>query len=154
MRRGPVEVTAFDQDNRVVLSTGKLLLIDNMIDQATATIRLKAMFANEEDTLWPGEFVNARLLVDTRRNALAVPAAAIQRGPQGLLAWIVGTNNTAEPRPIEIGPTAGDLTIVTKGVSEGDRVVTAGHYKLQPKIPVVTPVVATVAPPPAARAEK
>ena len=154
IRRGPVEVTAFDQDNRVVLSTGKLLLIDNMIDQATATIRLKAMFANEEDTLWPGEFVNARLLVDTRRNALAVPAAAIQRGPQGLLAWIVGTNNTAEPRPIEVGPTTGDLTIVTKGVSEGDRVVTAGHYKLQPKIPVVTPVVATVAPPPAARAEK
>jgi membrane fusion protein, multidrug efflux system len=150
MRRGPVEVTAFDQDNRVVLSTGKLLLIDNMIDQATATIRLKAMFANEEDTLWPGEFVNARLLVDTRRNALAVPAAAIQRGPQGLLAWIVGTNNIAEPRPIEVGPTTGDLTIVTKGVSEGDRVVTAGHYKLQPK----TPVVATVAPPPAARAEK
>src|ERR1700719_4618876 len=154
MRRGPVEVTAFDQDNRVALSTGKLLLIDNMIDQATATIRLKAMFANEEDTLWPGEFVNARLLVDTRRNALAVPAAAIQRGPQGLLAWIVGTNDTAEPRPIEVGPTTGDLTIVTKGVSEGDRVVTAGHYKLQPKIPVVTPVVATVAPPPAARAEK
>jgi multidrug efflux system membrane fusion protein len=150
MRRGPVEVTAFDQDNRVVLSTGKLLLIDNMIDPATATIRLKAMFANEEDTLWPGQFVNARLLVDTRRNALAVPAAAIQRGPQGLLAWIVGTNDTAEPRPIEVGPTTGDLTIVTKGVSEGDRVVTAGHYKLQPKIPVV----ATVAPPPAARAEE
>jgi membrane fusion protein, multidrug efflux system len=150
MRRGPVEVTAFDRDNRVVLSTGKLLLIDNMIDQATATIRLKAMFANEEDTLWPGEFVNARLLVDTRRNVLAVPAAAIQRGPQGLLAWIVGTNNTAEPRPIEVGPTTADLTIVTKGVSEGDRVVTAGHYKLQPK----TPVVATVAPPRAARAEK
>jgi multidrug efflux system membrane fusion protein len=154
MRRGPIEVTAFDQDNRVALSTGKLLLIDNTIDQATATIRLKAMFANEGDTLWPGQFVNARLLVDTRRNALAVPAAAIQRGPQGLLAWIVGTNDTAEPRPIEVGPTTGDLTIVTKGVSEGDRVVTAGHYKLQPKIPVVTPVVATVAPPPAARAEK
>lgn len=154
MRRGPIEVTAFDQDNRVALSTGKLLLIDNTIDQATATIRLKAMFANEGDTLWPGQFVNARLLVDTRRNALAVPAAAIQRGPQGLLAWIVGTNDTAEPRPIEVGPTTGDLTIVTKGVSEGDRVVTAGHYKLQPKIPVVTPVVATVAPPLAARAEK
>ena len=150
MNRGPVEVTAFDQDNRVALSTGKLLLIDNMIDQATATIRLKAMFANQDDALWPGEFVNARLLVDTRRNALAVPAAAIQRGPQGLLAWIVATNNTAEARSIEVGPTAGDLTIVTKGISAGDRVVTAGHYKLRPK----TPVVATVLPPPAARADK
>jgi multidrug efflux system membrane fusion protein len=150
MKRGPVEVTAFDQDNRVALSTGKLLLIDNIIDQATSTIRLKAMFANEDEVLWPGAFVNARLLVDTRRNVLSVPAAAIQRGPHGLLAWIVGTNNAAEPRPIEVGPTTGDLTIVTQGVSEGDRVVTAGHYKLQPK----TPVVATVAPPLAARAER
>jgi membrane fusion protein, multidrug efflux system len=150
MKRGPVEVTAFDQDNRVALSTGKLLLIDNTIDQATSTIRLKAMFANEDEGLWPGEFVNARLLVDTRRNALTVPGVAIQRGPQGLLAWIVGTNNIADARPIEVGPTTGDLTIVIKGVSEGDRVVTAGHYKLQPK----TPVVVTVLPPPAARAEK
>jgi multidrug efflux system membrane fusion protein len=137
MKRGPVEVTAFDQDNRIALSTGKLLLIDNAIDQASGTIRLKAIFANEDETLWPGEFVNARLLVEIRRNAVAVPAAAVQRGPEGLLAWVVGTNNTAEPRPIEVGPISGDVTIVAKGLSEGDRVVTAGHYKLRPKAPVV-----------------
>jgi multidrug efflux system membrane fusion protein len=137
MKRGAVEVTAFDQDNRVPLSTGRLLLIDNTIDQASGTIRLKAIFANEDETLWPGEFVNARLLVETRRNAIAVPVAAVQRGPEGLLAWVVGTNNTAEPRPIEVGPISGDLTIVAKGLSAGDRVVTAGHYKLRPKAPVV-----------------
>jgi multidrug efflux system membrane fusion protein len=137
MKRGPVEVTAFDQDNCVALSTGKLLLIDNTIDQASGTIRLKATFANEDETLWPGEFVNARLLAETRRNAVAVPAAAVQRGPEGLLAWVVGINNTAEPRPIEVRAISGDMTIVTKGLSEGDRVVTAGHYKLRPKTPVV-----------------
>jgi membrane fusion protein, multidrug efflux system len=138
MQRGPVEVTAFDQDNRVSLSTGKLLLIDNVIDQASGTIRLKAIFPNEDEALWPGEFVNARVLAETRRNAIAVPASAVQRGAQGLLAWVVGKDNTAEARPIEVGPASGDLTIVTKGLSEGDRVITAGQYKLRPKSPVVT----------------
>ena len=85
MARGPVEVTAYDQDNRRALATGKLLLVDNVIDQATATIRLKAMFPNEDEKLWPGEFVNARVLLDTRGNAVVVPSAAVQRGPQGLV---------------------------------------------------------------------
>ena len=109
-----------------------------MIDQASGTIRLKAIFPNKDETLWPGEFVNARVLAETRRNAIAVPASAVQRGAQGLLAWVVGKDNTAEPRPIEVGPASGDLTIVTKGLSEGDRVITAGQYKLRPKSPVVT----------------
>jgi multidrug efflux system membrane fusion protein len=78
------------------------------------------------------------VLAETRRNAIAVPASAVQRGAQGLLAWVVGKDNTAEPRPIEVGPASGDLTIVTKGLSEGDRVITAGQYKLRPKSPVVT----------------
>ena len=76
LKRGAVEVTALDQDAAVPLSTGRLLLIDNAIDQATSTIRLKALFANEDESLWPGEFVNARILVDTRRDALTVPTAA------------------------------------------------------------------------------
>ena len=151
MKRGPVEVTAFDPDNRVALSTGRLLLIDNTIDQASGTIRLKAIFANEDETLWPGEFVNARLLVEIRRNAVAVPSAAVQRGPEGLLVWVVGTNNTAEPRPIVVGPISGDMAIVGKGLSEGDRVVTAGHYKLRPKTSVVASAAGL---PPTSRAEK
>ncbi len=131
MARGPVEVTAYDQNNRRLLSTGKLLLIDNSIDQATATIRLKAMFDNTDERLWPGEFVNARVLLETRRNVIAVPTTVVQRGPQGLFAWIVNADNVAEPRRIELGPASGDLTVINSGLAEGDRVVTDGQYKLQ-----------------------
>jgi membrane fusion protein, multidrug efflux system len=131
MARGPVEVTAYDQNNRRLLSTGKLLLIDNSIDQATATIRLKAMFDNADERLWPGEFVNARTLLETRRNVIAVPTTVVQRGPQGLFAWIVNADNIAEPRRIELGPASGDLTVINSGLAEGDRVVTDGQYKLQ-----------------------
>jgi membrane fusion protein, multidrug efflux system len=137
LSRGPVEVTAFDQDNKVALSTGTLLLIDNAIDPTTATIRLKAMFANVDDVLWPGEFVNARVLVETRHDVITIPNAAIQSGPQGLFAWVLASDDTVQPRPIEVGPTAGDSTVVTFGLADGDRVVTAGQYKLQPKIKVV-----------------
>ena len=136
MVHGTVEITAFDQDNRVPLSVGKLLLIDNAIDAATATIRLKAVFANDDERLWPGEFVNARLLLETRSDALAIPSAAIQRGPQGLFVWIATADNTAAVRPLRVGPTTGDLTIVDSGLEEGDRVVTDGQYKLQAKTPV------------------
>jgi multidrug efflux system membrane fusion protein len=131
MARGPVEVTAYDQNNRRRLSAGKLLLIDNSIDQATATIRLKAMFDNADERLWPGEFVNARVLLETRRNVIAVPTTVVQRGPQGLFAWIVNADNVAEPRRIELGPASGDLTVINSCLAEGDRVVTDGQYKLQ-----------------------
>lgn len=131
MARGPVTATAFDQDNQRKLSVGKVLLIDNAVDLATATIRLKAIFANEDDQLWPGEFVNVRVLVETRNNAVTIPTAAVQRGPQGLVTWIVSTNNAAVPRRIEIGTSTGDLTIVTSGLAEGERVVTDGQYKLR-----------------------
>jgi membrane fusion protein, multidrug efflux system len=131
MARGLVEVTAYDQNNRRLLSTGKLLLIDNAIDQATATIRLKAMFDNADERLWPGEFVNARVSLETRRNVIAVPTTVVQRGPQGLFAWIVNADNVAEPRRIELGRASGDLTVINTGLAEGDRVVTDGQYKLQ-----------------------
>jgi multidrug efflux system membrane fusion protein len=144
--RGPIEVIAFDQDNRLPLSTGKLLMIDNAVDQATATIRLKAIFPNTDDRLWPGEFVNARLLLETRRDAIVVPSSAVQRGPQGLYTWIVTPNNTAVVRQIQVGPTATDSTIVDSGVNEGDRVVIDGQYKLQTNSPV------SVTSPPAAGA--
>src|SRR5262252_1294070 len=131
MARGPVEVTAFDQDNRRALAAGTLLLVDNIMDQTTATIRLKAMFPNEDDKLWPGEFVNARVLLETRSNAVVVPSAAIQRGPNGLFIWTVTGKDVADPRPIETGPTYDNLTIVTSGLAWGERIVTDGQYKLQ-----------------------
>jgi len=136
MKRGPVEVLAYDQDDKRLLSNGSLLLVDNIIDQATATIRLKAIFANEDEALWSGEFVNIHVLLDTRRNVLTVPAAAVQRGPNGLYAWIVTQAGNAEMRPLTVGPTANKLTIVESGLEEGERVVTDGHYKLRQNIPV------------------
>jgi len=144
MARGPVEVIAFDQDNVRELATGKLLLIDSIIDQSTATIRLKAMFPNQDEKLWPGEFVNARLQLGTYSNAVVVPPTAVQRGPQGLFAWVISGTNTAEPRPIELGPTTKDLAVVSSGLHDGDRVVTGGQYKLKRGAPV------TIAPPPVA----
>ena len=131
MQRGPVEVTALDQDNRNVLATGRLLLIDNVIDLATATIRLKAMFPNDDERLWPGEFVNARLLLETRHQALTIPSSAVQRGPDGLFAWVVTSGGTAEMRPLRVGPVSGDRTVVASGLAAGDRVVTDGQYRLQ-----------------------
>ena len=134
--RGPVEVTAFDQDNRHQLAIGTLLLIDNAIDQATATVRLKAMFPNENEALWPGSFVNSRVRLETRPHALVIPAAAVQRGPQGLFTWVVMDGNIAQPRTIQVDATSGNLTIITSGVAEGERVVTDGQYKLQTNAPV------------------
>jgi multidrug efflux system membrane fusion protein len=138
MSRGLVEVIAWDQDNKHILSRGRLLLIDNSIDAATATIRLKAMFANSDDRLWPGEFVNARVLIETRRSVVTIPTSAVQRGPQGLFAWVVSANQTVQSKPIQLGPTTDDLTIVTDGLTEGETVVTEGQYKLQPGARVTT----------------
>jgi membrane fusion protein, multidrug efflux system len=143
MARGPVEVTAYDQDNRRALATGTLLLVDNIMDQTTATIRLKAMFPNEDDKLWPGEFVNARVLLETRSDAVVVPSAAIQRGPDGLFVWIVNANGLAEPRPIEVGPAYGKVTIVNSGLAGGERIVTDGQYNLQRDAPVTITSTAT-----------
>jgi multidrug efflux system membrane fusion protein len=131
MARGRVEVAALDHENLRILSTGKLLLIDNSIDTSTATIRLKAMFDNKDDRLWPGEFVNARVLVETLRNVLTIPTSAVQRGPQGLFAWVVSPERTAQTKPIRIGSTTSDFTVVTDGVAEGETVVTDGQYRLQ-----------------------
>jgi multidrug efflux system membrane fusion protein len=136
LKRGPVEVTAFDQDNRRALATGTLLLIDNQIDPATSTIKLKAMFPNRDEQLWPGEFVNARVLVETRPNAVVVPSGAVQRGPNGLFVWVVAANDVAEPRAIEAGPRTEQVTVINSGLNGGERVVTDGQYKLQRGAPV------------------
>src|SRR5215471_11969951 len=137
MREPANGYSAFDEDNRKALSTGTLLLVDNIVNQASATIRLKAMFANDDERLWPGDFVNARLLLETRSNALVVPSSAVQRGPQGLFAWVVTEKNIADVQSIEVGPSTGNLTIITSGLADGERVVTDGQYKLQRNSPVL-----------------
>jgi len=128
---GPVEVTAFSQDNRHTLGKGTLLLIDNMVDQASATMRMKAMFGNEDEQLWPGDFVNARVSLKVLRGALTVPSAAIQVGPDGKFAWVVAEGDVVRASPITPGPTTDGRTLITLGLTEGDRVVVSGQYKLR-----------------------
>jgi membrane fusion protein, multidrug efflux system len=140
MERGPVEVIAFSQDNKRQLAKGTLLLIDNIVDQSSATMRLKAMFPNERDELWPGDFVNARLFLKVLPDALTIPSAAIQNGPDGLLAWVVEKDDVVQARRITTGPTTEGRTLVTLGLTDGDHVVVSGHYKLRPNAKVtVTP---------------
>ena len=146
--RGPVEVTALSQDNRRTLGKGTLLLIDNMVDQASATMRLKAMFDNQDEQLWPGDFVNARVSLEVRHDALTVPSAAVQRGPDGIFTWVVGEDDVVQARPITSGPTTGDRTIITSGLAAGERVVVNGQYKLRQKAKV------TVTQPPPAVAKQ
>lgn len=131
MQRGPVEVLAFDRDNRRQLSKGTLLLVDNIIDQSTATIRLKAMFPNTDDVLWPGEFVNARILLSTRTGVVAVPNTAIQRGPHGVYVWVITPDNKAEDRSVTLGPMTGNITVIDTGLKPGEQIVTDGFFKLQ-----------------------
>ena len=147
MASGTVEVAAYDRNNVRLLSTGSLSTIDNLIDPATATYRLKATFANADEKLWPGEFVNARLLLETRKNAIVIPPLAVQRGPHGLFAWVVKPDNTVEPRPIQTSTTTGNATIITSGLDDGERVVTDGQYKLQTNAPVTITAPATAAAP-------
>jgi multidrug efflux system membrane fusion protein len=131
MLRGPVAVAAYDQDNNQELATGRLLLIDNEIDQATSTIRLKANFENADEQLWPGEFVHVRVAVDTQAGVLTVPPVALQRGPQGYYTWVIKSDNTVEQRPVEANQVNDEVAIVTKGLAADERVVVDGQYRLQ-----------------------
>jgi membrane fusion protein, multidrug efflux system len=136
IRRGTVSVLAFDQNDNEQLAQGKLLLIDNQIDQATSTIRLKAEFPNQDERLWPGEFVRIRILVTTRKDAIAIPAAAVQRGPDGFYVWVIKPDNRAEQRPIDMQSVNDSIAIATKGVAAGERVVVDGQSRLEAGSPV------------------
>ena len=125
----PVE--AYDRDQKTLLATGFLLTLDNQIDTATGTIRLKAQFPNEDEGLFPNQFVNVRLLVRTLRDATVIPAAAIQRGVPGTYVYVVGTDRTVAVRPVKLGPAEDGLSAVTSGVEPGELVVVDGADKLR-----------------------
>jgi multidrug efflux system membrane fusion protein len=129
---GSLEVEAFSRDGSKKLATGKLTLIDNEINQTTATIRLRATFDNPKTTLWPNEFVKARLLLTLQKDAIVIPAPAVQRGPQGTFVYVVGDDKTAAMRPIEVDSIQGDSAIIAKGLSAGEKVVTDGLNQLKP----------------------
>jgi multidrug efflux system membrane fusion protein len=130
MLHGSVPVFAFDQNDKEQLAEGHLLLINNQIDQTTSTIQLKAEFSNEDERLWPGEFVRIRILITTRKDVVTIPPVAVQRGPNGLYAWVVNPDNTVDQRVIETTSVNNDLTIVTKGIAAGEQVVVNGQYRL------------------------
>src|SRR4029077_8650352 len=128
--RGSVSVLAYDQNDQEQLATGQLLLINNQIDQTTSTIQLKAEFPNDDQRLWPGEFVRVQLLITTRKNVVTIPAVALQRGPEGYYVWVVKADETVEQRPIEAFQADEDVVIATKGLNARETVVLDGQSRL------------------------
>ncbi|MFN3076392.1 MAG: efflux RND transporter periplasmic adaptor subunit [Alphaproteobacteria bacterium] len=135
--RLPVQVTG--PDGRTVIDTGELVLVDNQIDTATGTIRLKAVVPNAERQLWPGGFVSVRLQLDTRRGGTVVPAVAIQRGPKGSYVFVVNGDETVTLRPVAVSRVAQDMALVESGLEMGERVVTEGMSRLKDGAKVTLP---------------
>jgi multidrug efflux system membrane fusion protein len=134
----PLSTMAVDRDNRTTLGEGKLAVIDNQIDTTTGTLRLKATFPNENSKLWPGQFVNVRLLLETRRGGIVVPASVVQRGPDGAFAFLI-SNEVAVVRPIKVAQIEQNQALIEEGLAPGDLVVVDGQYKLQPGSKVKLP---------------
>jgi membrane fusion protein, multidrug efflux system len=130
--KGPLTVIAYSQDNKIKLDEGTLGLVNNEILQTTGSIQLKANFRNQAHRLWPGQLVNARLLVDTRHGGLTVPASVVQRGPNNTYAYVIKADNTVEVRPIIVGNISDGRALIDSGLAANERVVTDGQYKLQP----------------------
>jgi multidrug efflux system membrane fusion protein len=129
--RGAVQVDALDGTSAATpIDRGTLQVVDNQIDQTTGTVRVKAEFPNQKLALWPGAYVNIRLLADTLKQAIVVPVAAIQRGPKGAFAYIVQPNDTVAMRDLMLGPQDDTQAVVRSGIAAGDRVVTAGFARL------------------------
>jgi multidrug efflux system membrane fusion protein len=145
---GDVPVVALSSDGTRTLAQGHLALVNNQIDQASGTIQMKATFENKDNALWPGLSVSTRLLVNTQKNVVVVPNDAIQHGPNGLYAFVVGPENKVGVRNIKTGEEGDQRTVVTQGVNAGERVVVAGQYRLTPNA-LVDPRPSTAAPAPA-----
>ena len=132
LKSGPLKVTAYSSDGKKALATGLLKLLDNQVDVASGTIRLKASFDNADNVLWPGLSVTTRLLVSTIDNTVVVADSAVQRGPNGLYVYVVGPDSKAQLRNVTVGRIEGGQAQIENGLSPGDRVVTAGHYRVVP----------------------
>ena len=128
---GIVPVTALSSDGLTTLSEGRLALVNNEVDQASGTIQMKATFENTDNVLWPGLSVSTRLLIDTLKQVVVVPEDAVQRGPNGLYAFVVGDDNKVEMRNVKVGQEGNGQSVVLQGLSPGEKVVIAGQYRLQ-----------------------
>jgi multidrug efflux system membrane fusion protein len=127
---GALKVEAYGGDNVTLLSEGELAVIDNSVDQTTGTIRLKGTFANTDERLWPGEFVNVRLILNIRKGVATVPQQTVQVGPNGYYAYVIKADNTVERRPVEVAATQDGIVVITKGLEIGEKVVVDGQYRL------------------------
>ena len=126
-----LKVTALSRDEQTVLGEGELVLVDNQIDQSTATMKLKAVFPNPQRRLWPGQYLVARLSTETRADAIVVPQQAVQRGPDGTYVFVVKPDQTVEMRPVTVGPSENGSAVIEKGLAAGESVVIDGQYRLQ-----------------------
>jgi multidrug efflux system membrane fusion protein len=130
--KGQVTVMAYSQDDKTKLDEGKLILINNQIIQTTGTIQLRADFPNAKHLLWPGELVNTRLLLTTRKNGLTVPVPAVQEGPQGTYVYVVGSDGAAQIQTVKVGQISDGKALIDSGLQPNETVVVAGQYRLQP----------------------
>jgi multidrug efflux system membrane fusion protein len=138
LAKGSLTVEAWSRDGATRLGTGQLALIDNQINQATATLRLKAVFKNPDRLLWPNLFVKTRLLLTVLKGSRVMPSTALQHGPEGAFVYVIGADQTVAARAVEISTTEGDLAIVARGLEAGERVVTDGQNQLKPGARVQT----------------
>jgi len=136
LARGPLQVEVSSRDGSQPLGSGTLALVDNQINQATATAKLKATVPNPKRQLWPNQFVKVRLLIETREGALVLPSAAIQRGPQGTFVYVVAADQTAQVRQVDVALVQDNQAVIAKGLSEGEQVVVEGQSQLKPNAKV------------------
>ena len=143
----PLEVDAFASDGKTLLGKGTLSFIDNHVDITTGTIALKGTFANADERLWPGEFINARLILSVRHNAVTVPAQTVMAGPNGDYVYVIRPDDTVQRRTVQLASQQDGLAVIAKGLAAGDKVVVDGQYRLannvKVKIEASTPVATT-----------
>jgi multidrug efflux system membrane fusion protein len=132
MASGPLKAIAIARTGQQQLGEGTLALVDNQVDSNTGTVRLKATFPNENDALWPGQFVNVRLLVRTLQQVVTVPSPAVQRGPTGRFVYVIKDDSTVAMQPVTVTVMSGGRAVVEKGLDAGTRIVVSGQYRLQP----------------------
>jgi multidrug efflux system membrane fusion protein len=132
MANGPLKVIAEGRTDHQPLGEGTLALVDNLIDQSTGSIRLKATFQNEDHALWPGQFINIRLLLRTLQQVVTVPSTAIQRGPDGMYVYVIKPDSTVAMQPVSVGQMNDGTSVVESGLHPGDKIVVHGQYRLQP----------------------
>jgi membrane fusion protein, multidrug efflux system len=128
--KSPLAVDAYGDDAKTLLGKGRLTLVDNSVDQTTGTIHLKAAFPNPDERLWPGEFVNLRVVLMMRKNVPTVPSQTVQQGPEGQYAYVINQNDTVDRRPVEVAAVQDGIAVVSKGLRPGERVVVDGQYRL------------------------